>query len=80
MVVVRNDCAGLEQTFISKNAKGFKERMIDIENKVKTWNKLGGKSKQYDIIKIEKNGNIYYYDRKKYGVGLVYSITFVDEK
>ena len=79
MVVVRNDCAGLEQTFYNKNCKAFKERLKDIEKKVKIWNNLGGKVKQYNIVKIEKNNNIYYYDKKKHGVGMVFRIIFVDE-
>lgn len=79
MVIVKNECAGLEQTFISKNCKDFKERLKDIEHKIKIWNNIGGKAKQYDIVKIEKDNNIYYYDRKKYGVGMVFSIVFVNE-
>ena len=74
MVVVKNNCAGLEQTFYNRDCKAFKERLKDIEKKVKTWNNLGGKVKQYNIVKIEKDNITYYYDKKKYGVGLVFTI------
>ena len=74
MVIIENNCAGLSQQFYSKNGNDFKRRMEKIEHNIKVWNNLGGKKKQYDIIKIEQNGVIYYYDKMKNGVGLVYTI------
>ena len=76
MVIVRNDCAGFEQEFASVNCKAFKERLKDIEHKVKIWNSLGGKQKQYNIVKIETDKAIYYYDKMKNGVGLVFGIYY----
>ena len=78
MVIVRNDCAGFEQEFEDKNSKAFKNRLLDIENKVKNWNSLGGKTKRYNIVKIVKDNKVYYYDKKKYGVGLVFTIIYLE--
>ena len=74
MVIVENNCAGFSQQFYSKEHTDFKKRLEDIEHKVKVWNSLGGKHKQYNIVKIEQNNATYYYDKMKNGVGLVFTI------